>query len=85
MKDKLILQGIATSIDALSVGFTISNYTFLMALICALVIALVTFIICYAGVSIGKRFGTHLANRANILGGIILIAIGLEIFLTNVL
>lgn len=81
----LILQGIATSIDALSVGFTISNYTFLMALICALVIALVTFIICYAGVSIGKRFGTHLANRANILGGIILIAIGLEIFLTNVL
>ena len=80
----LMIQGIATSIDALSVGFTISNYTFVMALVCAGVIALVTFVICYAGVAIGKRFGTHLSNHANVLGGIILIAIGLEIFLTNI-
>lgn len=81
----LFVQGIATSIDALSVGFTIADYTLKMALICALVIAIVTFMICVGGVFIGKRFGMRLANRATILGGIILIAIGLEIFISNLL
>ncbi len=77
----LILQGIATSIDALSVGFTISDYSSFQALICALIIGIVTFIICYAGVLIGKKFGTALSNKAQLIGGIILILIGLEIFL----
>lgn len=80
----LMVQGIATSIDALSVGFTISEYGFVMALVCALIIAAVTFVICMAGVYIGKVFGTSLANKASILGGIILILIGLEIFITGV-
>jgi len=80
----LIVQGIATSIDALSVGFTISNYGFMMALVCALIIAAVTFIICMAGVYIGKIFGTSLAGKASILGGVILILIGIEIFVTGV-
>lgn len=76
----LIVQGVATSIDALSVGFTISEYDLIMSLVCALIIALVTFIICTAGLIIGKKFGTRFSNKASILGGIILIAIGLEIF-----
>lgn len=76
----LIVQGVATSIDALSVGFTISEYDLIMSLVCALIIALVTFIICTAGLVIGKKFGTRFSNKASILGGIILIAIGLEIF-----
>ena len=80
----LLLQGVATSIDALSVGFTISDYNWLMALVCALVIALVTFLICVVGVIIGKKFGTRLANKASILGGVILIAIGVEIFVRGV-
>ncbi len=80
----LIMQGIATSIDALSVGFTISDYNWMMALVCALLIAVVTFFICVAGVVIGKKFGTKLANKASILGGVILIAIGIEIFVTGV-
>ncbi|MCI6019868.1 MAG: manganese efflux pump MntP family protein [Clostridiales bacterium] len=80
----LIVQGIATSIDALSVGFTISEYDFLMALVCSLIIAVVTFIICMAGLMIGKKFGTKLSNKATIFGGIILIIIGLEIFLTGI-
>lgn len=80
----LIVQGIATSIDALSVGFTISDYNWIMALVCALVIAIVTFFICVAGVIIGKKFGTKLANKASILGGVILIAIGIEIFVSGV-
>lgn len=80
----LMVQGIATSIDALSVGFTISEYGFAMALVSALIIAAVTFVICMAGVVIGKQFGTKLANKASILGGVILIIIGLEIFITGV-
>lgn len=80
----LLLQGIATSIDALSVGCTISEYGFVMALICALIIALTTFIICMIGLLIGKNFGTKLSGKANIFGGIILIIIGIEIFVKGV-
>lgn len=79
----LMVQGIATSIDALSVGFTISEYGFIMALVSALIIAAVTFVICMAGIMIGKKFGTKLANKASVLGGVILIVIGLEIFITG--
>ena len=80
----LFMQGVATSIDALSVGFTISEYGWLMALTAAIIIAVVTFFICMAGLRIGKKFGTQLSGKANILGGVILIGIGLEIFITGV-
>ena len=80
----LLVQGVATSIDALSVGFTIAEYGLVMAIVCAVIIAVVTFIICMAGLFIGKKVGTKLANKANIFGGIILIIIGLEIFITGV-
>ena len=79
----LIVQGIATSIDALSVGFTISEYNFYEALLCAFIIALVTFGICLCGIVIGKKAGTRLAGKAGILGGAILIFIGLEIFVSS--
>lgn len=79
----LFIQGVATSIDALSVGFTIVDYNLLMALACSLIIAAVTFLICIAGLSVGKRFGTKFSGRAAILGGTILIVIGLEIFFTS--
>ena len=81
----LMIQGVATSIDALSVGFTISDYGFVMALVCSCIIAAVTFVICVSGVIIGKKFGTKLAGKAYIIGGVILIAIGIEIFITGVL
>ena len=76
----LILQGIATSIDALSVGFTISDYSGLKTLASASIIAVVTFVVCYIGLKLGIHFGTKLASKAKIVGGLILIAIGLEIF-----
>lgn len=81
----LMVQGVATSIDALSVGFTIAEYNWLMALVCALLIAAVTFFLCLGGIAIGKKFGTRLAGKASIFGGVILIAIGIEIFLTGIL
>ena len=80
----LIVQGIATSIDALSVGFTIADYNLLMAFICSVIIALVTFFICMTGLLIGKKVGTRLSNKAAILGGVILIGIGIEIFIKGV-
>ena len=79
----LMVQGVATSIDALSVGFTISDYNWLEALISCLLIGIVTFFICYAGIIIGKKAGTKLAGKAGIFGGAILIFIGLEIFITS--
>lgn len=81
----LLVQGVATSIDALSVGFTIEEYSAPYALLCALIIAAVTFVICLAGVYIGKRFGTKFSKYAAILGGVILIGIGVEILLSCLL
>lgn len=81
----LLVQGVATSIDALSVGFTIADYGPIMALTASIIIAAVTFAICMGGLSLGKRFGTRLAGKASVLGGVILIGIGVEIFLSGIL
>ena len=77
----LLVQGVATSIDALSVGFTIADYSLSEALLSCFIIGAVTFVICFAGIAIGKKAGTALAGKAGILGGLILIFIGLEIFI----
>lgn len=79
----LLVQGVATSIDALSVGFTISGYNFPLALAAVSIIGAITFGICYAGLVIGKKAGTQMAGKAGILGGVILIGIGLEIFISS--
>ena len=81
----LMLQGVATSIDALSVGFTIADYNFVEALLAALLIGVVTFFICFMGLHIGKKAGTKLAGKAGIFGGAILIFIGIEIFVSSLL
>ena len=80
----LIIQGIATSIDALSVGFTIASYNAFEAFVDSLIIGAVTYVICLLGLSIGKKAGTGLSSKSGILGGVILIAIGLEIFIKGV-
>lgn len=81
----LLMQGVATSIDALSVGFTIERYGWPHALAASTIIAVVTFAICVGGLLIGRRFGTKLSGWASILGGAILLLIGLEIFLKNIM
>ena len=78
---ELFLQGVATSIDALSVGFAIAEYSFLQANLAAIIIAIVTFVISLCGLLIGKKAGTMLSGKASVLGGCILIAIGIEIFI----
>lgn len=79
----LLVQGIATSIDALSVGFTIAEYKVFSALVCAAIIATVTFAISLCGVFLGRKFGVKFSGKAEIVGGIILIGIGLEIFIKS--
>lgn len=81
----LLVQGVATSIDALSVGFTIAEYDLLSAAVSSLIIGVVTFGISLGGLVIGKKFGTRLSNKAQILGGSILIIIGLEIFIKGII
>ena len=80
----LLLQGIATSIDALSVGFTIAEYDLVFAVVESVIIGAVTFGLCTAGVRLGGKIGTKLSGKATIVGGIILILIGIEIFVTGV-
>lgn len=79
----LLIQGVATSIDALSVGFTIADYKLPEAILACLLIGIVTFFICLAGIAIGKKAGTKLAGKADMIGGVILIFIGLEIFISS--
>ena len=81
----LFIQGIATSIDALSVGFTIAEYDVVSAVVEALIIGIVTLIICLFGLFFGRKIGSKLAGKATIVGGIVLIIIGIEIFLKGIL
>lgn len=74
----LIIQGIATSIDALSVGFTIPRYGLMEALTCSVIIGIVTFLLSVLGLKLGKMAGTKYSMLAGILGGAILIFIGIS-------
>jgi len=78
----LLVQAIATSIDALAVGVSLSalNVNIYYAII---IISIVTFIVCTVAILISKRFGNLLGKRAGIVGGLILIAIGLKIFIEH--
>ena len=80
----LLIQGVATSIDALSVGFGIDTYTLTEALLCCLIIGVLTFFICMGGLILGKKVGTKLSGKAAILGGAILLFIGIWIFVKGV-
>ena len=80
----LIVQGIATSIDALSVGFTISDYSALRAFASSLIIGVVTLVICLIGLVFGKKIGSKVSSVATIIGGAILIFIGIEIFVKGI-
>lgn len=79
----IVIQAFATAIDALSIGVIMVNYASLELLISLLSIGIVTFVLSFLSVHIGRKFGDILNHKAEIIGGIILIAIGLEIFITS--
>ena len=79
----LLLQGFATSVDALSTGFAIETYAFGSAFACSLIIGAVTYLVCMAGLTVGKRIGRLFTGYADIVGGLILIGIGVEVFISH--
>ena len=81
---ELMIQGVATSIDALSVGFTIAAYSAFTAVASSLIIGVVTLVICIAGLYLGRQIGTRLSGKASVFGGVILIVIGIEIWARGV-
>lgn len=80
----ILLQGIATSIDALSTGLTFADFNIIEAIIEVALIAVVTFTMSFIALIIGKKFGDKLGVKAIIFGGIILVLIGIEIFVTGI-
>ena len=87
---KLLLQALATSIDALAVGITLlaleSTGTLALApLYSALVIGAVTFVLSLLAVFIGKKAGALIADKAEILGGVVLVFIGIKLLLEGIL
>lgn len=80
----VLLQAVATSIDALAVGvgFAVMDVNIWVA---AGLIAAITFVCCLVGHFIGKKAGGLLGNWAQIGGGVILIAIGLKILISHLL
>lgn len=79
----LLVQGIATSIDALAVGISFSAMQ-VKIIPSALLICLVTFACSFIGVLIGKKFGGKLNQKAELSGGLILVGIGIKIFVEHV-
>lgn len=80
----LIIQGVATSIDALAVGVSLAAMDVKITLT-ALLIGCITFMCCSIGVCIGRRFGLLLGIRAKFGGGIILILLGIKIFIEHII
>ena len=80
----LLLLAIATSIDAMAAGFTLSLLE-LNPLISMLFIGIITFVLSYIGVYVGTKSGFFLEDKAEKLGGIILILIGLKILIEHTL
>ena len=78
----LLIQAVATSIDALAVGvsFALMNVNIITA---ASFIAVVTFICCLIGVFAGTKLGNVLKNNAEIFGGVILVLLGIKIFVEH--
>lgn len=80
---ELILMAIATSIDALAVGITFAIVDGLSIWWSVLIIGLITFALCFAGVIIGHKFGNRFEKQATLIGGIVLVLIGVKILLEH--
>ena len=75
----------ATSLDSLSIGLTFAEYTFLMLCVSSIMIAVMNFVLSFIGVLIGKHLIKENKNRAEIIGGSILIVMAIVIFVLSIL
>lgn len=79
----LLLQGVATAIDALAVGLSFAALGAGSIIGTVSLIAAVTCVLSIAGALLGKRYGSRLGSKAQVFGGLLLIAIGVKIFVTH--
>ncbi len=80
----MITQAVSTSIDALTVGITLGNQTIPFMLKAVVIIAMITFGMCFAAVIIGKKIGTKLNNKAEIIGGVVLLLIAVKLLIDGI-
>lgn len=80
----LLMQGVATSIDALAVGVSFAALPDVKILPAVLLITVITFALSMVGVGFGKKVGQKLGSRALLVGGLILVGIGVKIFVEHV-
>ena len=78
----MAILAIATSIDALAVGITFAFLKVNM-IVATIMIGIVTFAICVIGVKIGNKFGDKYERKAEVVGGLILIFMGIKILLEH--
>ncbi len=79
----MMVQGVSTSIDALSVGVTLGNENLGFMLVAVLIVAVITFFMCFGAVRLGERIGTRLNNKAEVIGGIVLVIIGIRLLIAG--
>ncbi|MDR0821104.1 MAG: manganese efflux pump MntP family protein [Oscillospiraceae bacterium] len=82
----LAVQAVATSIDALVVGvsFPAMGLHGANAFAAVGIIGAVTFIICFVGALLGKKFGSLLGSKAGLIGGTVLVAVGVKLFISGI-
>ncbi len=81
---ELFLLAIATSIDALAVGITFSMYN--INIVSSIgIIGAITFVLCALGVVIGNKFGAKFKSKAELIGGIVLVGIGIKLLIEGLL
>jgi len=78
----LFILAIATSIDALAVGITFATMT-VPVLMASAIIGIITFFVCLFGVYLGSRCGNFLGNKAEVIGGLVLLGIGTKILIEH--
>lgn len=80
---ELLMLAVATSIDALVVGITLSTFITMSVGAAVTIIGLITLVLSFVGVTIGNKFGTRYQKKAEILGGAVLIVIGVKILVDH--
>ena len=81
----LLALGLATSLDALSAGTTMTEYDRTQVIIGSLIIGAMTLIVCFSGIIIGKKIGDRFSSKAGILGGCVLLSIALKSLIEGII
>lgn len=80
---ELLMMAIATSIDALAVGITLSAFITISIGVAVTLIGVITFGLSFVGVMLGNKFGTRFQKKAEVFGGVVLVIIGAKVLLEH--